>query len=69
MNLIKQIRTKRGMKQEDLARELDVGRSTVAKWETGQSNPRFEQIPHITEVLSCTADELLGIAQPEREVS
>lgn len=61
MNNIKQIRTERGMRQEDLAAELKIARSTVAKWETGQANPRFEQLPQIMTVLNCTADELLGI--------
>lgn len=61
MNNIKQKRIDKGMKQKELAQHLGVARSAVAKWETGKSNPRFDQIPLITKVLECSSDELLGI--------
>lgn len=36
---IKTLRTKLGMTQEQLARELGVSFKTVNRWENGKSNP------------------------------
>lgn len=50
-----------GYTQAELAELLAVDRSTVTKWETGQSLPRAELLPKIAQILNCTTDELLGI--------
>lgn len=59
MNNIQQIRRRCGINQEELALELSVDRSTVAKWETGKSLPRAEMLIKLASVLNCTVDELL----------
>lgn len=50
--------------QADIANILGVDRSTVAKWETGQSLPRAELLPKLAQILKCTVDELLGVKKP-----
>ena len=50
-----------GYTQAELAELLAVDRSTVTKWETGQSLPRAELLPKIAQILNCTTDELLSI--------
>ncbi len=50
-----------GYTQAELAELLAVDRSTVTKWETGQSLPRAELLPKIAQILNCTTDELLGV--------
>ena len=59
MNAIQEIRAQRKYTQEILARKLGVERSTIAKWETGVSNPRADMLPKLAGLLGCTVDELL----------
>lgn len=56
---IAEIRKKCGIKQEELAKEMGVDRSTVAKWETGKSMPKAKMIRKLAEVLNCTLEDLL----------
>lgn len=48
------------MSQEKLAEALSMDRSTVAKWETGDSYPRGETLAKLADLLGCTIDELFG---------
>lgn len=52
-------RTRLGMTQLDIANLLGLERSTVAKWETGQSLPRAELLPKLADILGCSVDDLL----------
>ena len=54
------MRMKIGITQEQLAGILGTDRSTVAKWETGESNPRVEMLPKISKALNCKIGELFG---------
>jgi transcriptional regulator with XRE-family HTH domain len=56
------IRTQSGLSQEWLAGELGVSTTTVSKWECGEMDPRASRIPYICAALSCSADELFGLA-------
>ena len=56
---IKRKRLEAGFTQIDLANKLEIDRSTVAKWETGESFPRAEKLIQLAEVLNCTIDDLL----------
>ena len=58
MKIIKEYRQKLNLRQEDLARLLKVDRSTVAKWENGESTPRTNMLPKIAEILSCKIADL-----------
>lgn len=55
---IKNLRMSAGLKQEDIALKLNVDRSAVAKWETGEAMPRADKLPELANVLGCTIDEL-----------
>ena len=57
--MIRAIRKSRNMTQEELASSLNVSRTAVTMWETGQSLPRTELLPRLAEILGCTVDELL----------
>lgn len=57
--MIRAIRKSRNMTQEELASRLNVSRTAVTMWETGQSLPRTELLPRLAEILGCTVDELL----------
>ena len=55
---IKELREAKNYNQSDLASELGVDRSAVAKWETGEAVPRTEKLPKLAKVLGCSIDEL-----------
>jgi len=58
-NKLKELREKKGLTQEELAKLLDVGRTTVTLWENGTNFPRTETLPKLAKILRCTVDELL----------
>ena len=54
------MRIKANLLQQDVAQALEIDRSTVAKWETGESLPRADKLKDIARLYSCTVDELLA---------
>lgn len=64
MNNFRVIRERAQITQERLAAAIGVERSTIAKWETDQCQPRAEMFPLLAKVLNCTTDELFGIKKP-----
>lgn len=58
---IKELREKAGLTQDTVAKALMLDRSTVAKWETGESKPRADKLPELARILGCTIDELYGV--------
>ncbi|GKQ42394.1 hypothetical protein RD055328_03170 [Companilactobacillus sp. RD055328] len=60
------LRTKRGLSQEQLADKLYVSRQAVSKWEKADSTPDLDKVIQIAKILDVSLDELvLGIAQKE----
>ena len=57
---IKEHRRRAGMSQEALARQLDVSRQAVTKWESGQSAPSTENLFRLAELFHTTVDLLLS---------
>ena len=56
---IKEKRNIRNLTQEELAKKMNINRSTVAKWETGESLPRADKLFKLAKIFNCTVDELL----------
>ena len=56
---IKEARLNTKMTQDDLAKELNVSRSTVANWESGRNNPDVESLIKITDILKVPIKSLL----------
>lgn len=44
--------------QEEVAKELGMERSGVAKWEAGVALPRADKLPILAKLYGCTIDEL-----------
>lgn len=59
MEKLKELREKRGLTQEELAKILSVSRSTVTLWELGINKPRADTLVKLAKVLHCTTDDLL----------
>lgn len=56
---IRAARSRRGIKQDELAPRLGVGRTTVARYETGQRTLSAAMLVHICQVLNESLDSLL----------
>ena len=56
---IREHRRRAGMSQEALARQMDVSRQAVTKWESGQSAPSTENLFRLAELFHTTVDLLL----------
>lgn len=58
---IAELRKKKGMTQEDLAKLLDISPQSVSKWETRNAYPDITLLPKLSEILESSADYILGI--------
>ena len=56
---VKAIRESKKMTQAEVAKNLNVSRTTVTMWETGESRPRAEKLIQLAKLFNCTVDELL----------
>lgn len=57
---IKQLREKKGLSQEKLARLADVSNNTIVNIESGkQTNPTIETVSKIAKALEITIEEIL----------
>lgn len=57
-----EIRTKKGVTQYKLAQDLNVNRSSVSKWESGERKPSFEMMLKIAAYFDVSTDYLYGLA-------
>ena len=59
---LKVIRKQKGMTQEALSAFSGVNRVSIAKYETGKSDPSLETAVKLANALGVTVDELIGKA-------
>lgn len=64
-NHLKQLRLRRGMKQEKLAERMQVTRQTVSGWETGRRQPDLDTLKKLAEVLNADVNELIYGRKPD----
>lgn len=62
MNRIKELRTRRGMTQKDLAELLNCAPTAVSKYELEQLGLDANLIRQLCGIFNCTADYLLGLS-------
>jgi len=55
---LKEKRESLNLTQQDIAEKLNISRTTVSMWETGDSNPRTDKLPQLAELLGCSIDDL-----------
>ncbi|VEI13066.1 helix-turn-helix domain-containing protein [Trueperella bialowiezensis] len=57
---IKELRTKAGLSQTELAEKLSVSRQAVSKWESGRGTPDIVNIQAMAALFDVSVDYLLG---------
>jgi len=55
---LKAARINAGLKQTDLALELNVNRKTISSWESGKSMPTADKVDSICAILGRSYDEI-----------
>lgn len=58
---LKYAREQRGLSQKEVSEKIGVAKSTYSLYESGNREPNVQTIKKIADVLSVSADELLGI--------
>ena len=59
-NVILQLRTKKGLSQDELAEKLYVTRQAVSRWETGETVPNTETLKLLSKLFDVSINTLLG---------
>ena len=62
MKSIARERKRLGITQEELARELEVSHSSVARWEQGVLPPCASNLIAMSKLFGCSTDYLLGLS-------
>lgn len=60
MKDIRKMREMVGMTQAQIAAQLQVDQTTVAKWEQEGCYPRASVLPILADLFGCSIDELFG---------
>lgn len=58
---IRQARDRAGLTQEQLAERIGVSRTAIARYESGEIEPKLHNLAAIAETLNVSTDELLGV--------
>lgn len=70
MLMLREFREASGLKVAQVAERVGVPYETYRKWEKGDSNPNWEQLCRVADVLQCSLDDLTGrretLTQEER---
>lgn len=69
MNIVKELRKKKGIQQKELAISIGVSRPIVSEWESGKKDPSGERLRKLAEFFE--VDELVilgkGVVDPTKE--
>ena len=60
---LKELRQKKGLTQEELARALYVSRTAISKWDSGRGYPNLDSMRAIARFFSVSLDELLSLSE------
>lgn len=58
---LKELREEKAMSQSQLATELKVGQSTIARWESGKRIPNIDDAIKIAQYFGVATDYLFGL--------
>ena len=60
---LKELRVQKGLSQMQLAKELNISQSAIAKWELGKTEPTASAIIAVAKYFNETTDYVLGVAE------
>ena len=60
---LKETRIEKGLKQEDLAKELKVKAATVSRWENSLIEPDYLTLVKLAKFFKVSTDYLLGLEE------
>lgn len=63
---LKKLRHSKGITQKELAKQLQIGRSSIAEYEAGKKTPTGPVVAKIAKYFSVSADYLLGLTDDPR---
>ena len=58
--ILKELRTKRGITQDEMAEKLFVTRQAVSRWENGETTPNVDTLKLISTTFDVSVNTLLG---------
>ena len=67
MNIVKALRKKAGLQQQELAYMVDVSRPTVSEWENNKKDPSGERLKKLAEIFGVDELVILGAMSPQAE--
>ena len=59
-DILLQLRTQRGLSQDELAEKLFVTRQAVSRWENGETTPNTETLKRLSALFDVSINTLLG---------
>ena len=62
-----ELRTSKGVTQEDVAQNLSISNKTVSKWENGASMPDLPMVVELAKYYGVTTDTLLGLSEDKKQ--
>lgn len=65
---IRKVRKAHNLTQEQLAKALNVSKSSIANYENGKTVPSMSTLIKLATIFNATMDELMGLEQPEEVV-
>lgn len=60
MNIVRELRIKKGIQQKELALELGISSAAVSNWEKGKSDPSGERLKKLAEYFGVDEGFILG---------
>lgn len=64
---LKEIRENRGLTQSQVAKIIDVDRSEISRYESGDRKLNQDQIVELVKALNTTADYFLGLSEYDKK--
>ena len=62
-----ELRTSKGVTQEDVAQSLSISNKTISKWENGASTPDLPMVIELAKYYGVTTDTLLGLSEDKKQ--
>lgn len=67
-NHLKYLRKQRNWTQEDVAQQLNMSRSQISKWETGETLPDVQSLEKLSDLYGVSIDFLIGRRPSKQEL-